>query len=215
MEPVKFSDWKRGMFAEDVKERSYYGEIAERRIEVVYGWECYKMRYLVTGYCATFQQYADIWCEEHGDTLICCGFGTDHEFLAVLKECYSVYCEAKKSNVILETGKNGVIVTPYSPDTWGENKKVIERRSKVYFDLFKFHKIPCYAKCEKFMMPFLVRGYCGNFDVYWSAWMEQIGPNFDLKANRVTDRKLLEELLEQCYKEWKDTMKDGTLVDMM
>ena len=81
-----------------------------------------------------------------------------------------------------------------------------EERSIKYAELFGLRSIRIVQNSSVYRVPFLVRGYCASFDDYWTKWIDQLGPHFDLRANNIKDGDHLAGILVECYREFKKTV---------
>ena len=48
-------------------------------------------------------------------------------------------------------------------------------------------------------IPYIVEGYCENFDSYWDMWCDQHGPVVNLRDLDILDGEHLETVLLECY----------------
>ena len=65
---------------------------------------------------------------------------------------------------------------------------------------------------REFRLPYVVDGYCADFDRYWDLWCEQYGASVDFAQLDIVDGGHLETILIECFEKYKYILTPGNCV---
>ena len=210
---MRFSVWI-NLREEDQKYKYFQETVAQATTVVRDGWSKLRLPYLVAQPCNSYENYLVLWFQELKPKVDLCRLGlkNDDQLLDLLPQCYGAYMKAKEADVIeLESEEHG---TFSSYEDAAYRKCEVNKRSRKLTELFPTVQCIIRVGDNTYYVPYMLRGHCDNFEEYWSKWITQCGPEFDLKANRIYTGEQLEYIVKGCYREFCNMLKSADTCDL-
>ena len=198
---MKFSVWI-SLCEEDPRYKHLQETVSQTTTVIHDGWSRLRLPYLILQPCTSYEQYVDIWTKEVKPKIDLwkLGLKEENQLLDLLPQCYGAYKTAKETDIIEPVPKN------YGANL--SNEDTAYRRSEMnrvsHRIAYLFPTLLCRIYIDDVMydVPYVVRGHCDDFEEYWSRWILQCGPTFDLKENNVYSGDRLERIVKRCYNEF-------------
>lgn len=204
MSVLRFSDYLNGYYDAKPERRMYFREVSARKIRIIVDTKEFRIPYLVNKFCRSVVSYAGQWLAMHGDDEdLCDGFESNHMFMCAMQICFKKYKYVRWSDVI--------------PAEFGisfHRRAEIAERADFYYELLQNACVRVYVDDEEYVAPIIVRGFVEDFNRYWVRWIDQRGPNYNLKENGVGSADLLEKILQCCFMEYAKLISRRDVYDM-
>ena len=83
-------------------------------------------------------------------------------------------------------------------------------RAGVFLNLKPDAVTDVHVEGRIFTLPYVVQGYCADFDSYWDLWCSQYGLSVSFRELDIVDGQHLELILLECFKKYEHILDPGS-----